>query len=101
MRISAALARTAAGELRVVSAFRKRRAVTLRAAKSLAELGLNNSPVLQTMVAETILRRAGPERYFLDEGVWAQRRSMSGKNLWRLVLGFGFGLAAIAYYFFG
>lgn len=91
-RSSAARALTASNEQQIVRAFRSVRAVTLRTARSLSDLGLNNSQALQKMVTATILRRAGPERYFLDEAVWASRRSMSGRNAWRI--GFALLIAA-------
>ena len=76
MRTSAAArAKTAANEQQIVQIFRVARAVTLRTARSLSDLGLNNSRALQHLVTVAILRRAGPERYFLDETAWAGRRS--------------------------
>jgi hypothetical protein len=93
--------RIAANERQVVSAFRTARAVSIRAARSLADLGLNNTQVFQSMVGAAIVRRAGPERFFLDEDVWARRRAMSGRNVWRLLLAATFAVAAAAYYFLG
>lgn len=100
-RLSVGFAKTAANEQQIVRKFRGERAVTIKTAQSLRTLGLHNSQVLQHMVGSAIVRRAGPERYFLDEGVWAGRRSMSSRTLWRLTLAAAFGVAAISYYFVG
>lgn len=100
MRVSAAArAKTAANEQQIVHIFRVARAVTLRTARSLSDLGLNNSQALQHLVTTAILRRAGPERYFLDETVWASRRSMSGRNVWRIGLALLLAAALLAWYF--
>ena len=101
MRLSLSFVPAAGHESKIVHVFRGKRAVTVRAAKSLHELGLHNSQALQHMVGALIVRRAGPERYFLDEAVWASRRSMSGRSLWKVVLAMAFVVAAAAYYFIG
>lgn len=31
--------------------------------------------MLRDLIASTVLRKAGPERYFLDQSVWQTRRS--------------------------
>lgn len=52
-------------------------------ARPLRDLGLKDTVVLRGMIASAVIRKAGPERYFLDEAVWAARRHWS---LWHLVL---------------
>ena len=84
-RLTPAFANAVSSELLIVRAFRQERAVTIRAAKSLRDLQLHNSQILQRMVGAAILRRAGPDRYFLDERVWAGRRTLSTRSVWRVV----------------
>ena len=102
MRTSAGVrAQTKANERQIVRAFRGQRAVTLRTARSLSDLGLHNSQSLQRMVAAAVLRRAGPERYFLDETAWASRRTMSGRSVWRVGLTLLFAATMVAWYLAG
>jgi len=86
MSTTAALALTAANERQIIEAFRGLRAVNLKAARQLRELGLNDSKALRGMVAATIIRRAGPQRYFLDESVWAGRRGVAGSTAVRVAV---------------
>jgi len=86
-------------ERQIVSAFRKRGATSGAAASRLKDMGLKDSEILRHMVTATILRKAGPERYFLHQPTWAARDHMS----WRTVgfLGLGFvvlGVLLAAYY---
>ena len=92
MAINVALALTAASERRIVAVFRTHRALTARTALPLRELGLHESRALRGMVIETVLRRAGPERYYLDEGAWSARRQLN----WRMVKRIGWAVAAAA-----
>ena len=101
-RVSEILRKDAANERQVVSVFRGARAVTIRAAKSLAELKLNNSQTLQRLVGLAVVRKAGPERYFLDEAVWATRNAMSGRTALRVAVVLVLAAAiAAAYYLIG
>lgn len=84
--MSPSLARIANGENTILLAFRARRATGGREALSLPELGLNDSDVLKQLVASSIVRRAGPDRYFLDEKAWAGRRQVSGKIFFRVAV---------------
>jgi len=98
-RSAAARALLASNERQIVDAFRARRAVSIRAAQPLRDLGLNDSQVLRGMVSAAILRSAGPGRYFLDESQWAGRRQLSGRTIYRGALGLAFALAVAAFYF--
>jgi hypothetical protein len=60
-------------ERTIVSAFRNRGALTGLTAQPLPALGLGNSAALRRMVTDLVVRRAGPHRYYLDEGMWATR----------------------------
>jgi len=86
MGVTAALALTAANERQIVDAFRGGRALSSSLARPLRELGLNDSRTLRQMVSATIIRRVGPHRYFLDEQVWAGRRRLRGRTVWRVLL---------------
>lgn len=94
MSITAAFTLNAAQQKQIVEAFRAKQAVNADSSKRLRELGLGNSPALKRMVATLILRKAGPDRYFLDEQVWAGKRSLSGSTAIRIAL--VLGLAAVA-----
>jgi hypothetical protein len=69
-------------ERQIVQAFRSRRAVSGPAARRLRDLGLKDTEVLRQMVRATIVRKAGPERYFLHEATWAAHGQLS----WRVIL---------------
>lgn len=101
MGIKAALALTVAGEQEIVGIFRTKRAVTMATARSLRELGLNDSKALHNMVIATIIRRVGPDRYFLDEPTWAGRRQLGAGTMVRLLVVGGVILAALIIYFNG
>jgi len=75
-----------AQESTIVDIFRTARAVTGARARKLRDLGLKPSRPLQRLLDTAVLRRAGLERYFLDEGAWANRRSLSVRALGRLIL---------------
>lgn len=83
-------------ERRIAEAFRARGAMTGASALPLVSLGLNDSRALRQMVAGTVVRRAGPHRYYLDEQVWAGRRRMEWSNVLRVVVGVVLAVAATA-----
>jgi hypothetical protein len=95
MGTAVTLARTAADQRQIVKAFRAARAMTGATARRLRDLGLNDSGPLRRMVLSTIIRRAGPERYFLDEAVWSSRRRLKGRTVLRIALALGVGVAAL------
>ncbi len=101
MSMTSALALTALNERMIVKAFRAERATTGATARRLRELGLNHSRALRQMVAAAVLRKAGPERFYLDEGVWATRSHLQGRNVVRLTVVFIVVLAAAALYVAG
>jgi len=70
---AAALALVARREHQVVAAFREKRATSGPTARKLRELGLNDSRVLRALITAEIIRKAGPERYFLNEVAWTAR----------------------------
>jgi len=86
-------ARTARDERRIVHVFRHQRALTGASAQPLLSLGLLDSRALRRMVTDTIVRRAGPHRYFLDEGAWAAQRPIGGRNALRIVVGIALAMA--------
>jgi hypothetical protein len=75
--------------------------VSGKAARRLADLRLNASTALGALVARGVIRRAGAERYFLDETLWAARRRMSGRTLARVGTAFLLALAAALVYWIG
>ena len=101
MGITAALAITAANERQIVSAFRQQRALSGALARPLPELGLADSLTLRHMVLSTVIRRAGPHRYFLDEKIWAGRRQLRGRTILRAFLALVILAVATAIYAYG
>jgi hypothetical protein len=97
MKTAAGLARTARAERRIVSAFRAQGALSL-AALGLPKLGLLDGPTLNKLVADGILKKAGPDRWFLDEQTWASRRRLHGPTLLRIAMALGVALVAVALY---
>jgi hypothetical protein len=91
MRTTAGLALTRQYELQIINAFRTERAVSGSSARRLRELGLKDSRVLQGLVKAAVIRKAGPERFFLDEELWASRRQPA----WYLWLAVGGVLLAL------
>ena len=83
MRTTAAIALTNRFELQIINAFRAERAVSGSSAQRLRDLGLKDTRVLRELLTTSVIRKAGPDRYFLDEGVWAARRHAPA---WHLVL---------------
>lgn len=72
---------TARYERQIVKAFRSRGATSGPTAQRLRDLGLKDTDHLRVLVTATILRKAGPERFYLHEATWAARDHMS----WRTV----------------
>lgn len=91
---------TARFERDIVRVFRRHWATSAGAARRLRDMGLKNTDVLQGLVAATILRRAGPERYFLHESTWAARSHMSWHTVQRLGLLLTLIGAAVALYWY-
>lgn len=85
-------------ERQVVKAFRARQALSGPSAQKLRDLGLKDTDQLRRMVAATILRKAGPERFFLHEPTWAARDDMSWKTVRRLALGAGVVVGLVVLY---
>ena len=83
MPTTAGAALTTRFEHQIVTAFRVERAVSGSSARRLRDLGLKDTRVLRELVTISVIRKAGPDRYFLDEGVWAARRHAPA---WHLVL---------------
>jgi len=79
----------ALNERKVVTIFRAARALSGTTARRLADLRLTSSAALRVLLAERVIRKAGAERYFLDESLWANRRRMSGRAMARV------GIAAL------
>jgi hypothetical protein len=86
MRVSESLV-IAAGTATVVRAFRAAGATSGRSARRLADLRLNKSSALRELIESRAVRMAGADRYFLDEGVWAQRRRLATGTVLRLAAG--------------
>ena len=85
-------------ERSIVKVFQRRGATTGPDAKRLADLGIKDTAVLQGLVASTVLRRAGPERYFLHEATWAARNHMSWPTVGRIGLIALLALAFLSYW---
>jgi hypothetical protein len=96
-----ARALTAANERQIVHAFRKLRALDGSLARPLRELGLSDSRTLREMVVSTVICRAGPQRYFLDEKVWAHRRQLPWRPVARTLVVLAIVGAAAALYLHG
>jgi hypothetical protein len=93
---AAALALNADNQRQIVAAFRAKRATSRDAARRLLELGLNDSQAFKRMVSTSILRQAGPDRYFLDERVWATGRNIEGNKVLRIAIALGVVVAVAA-----
>jgi len=98
MTAAAALALAARDERRIVGLFRAKGALTLGSAQGLRTLGLADSKALRTMVTDAVVRKAGPDRFFLDEAGWASRRRLNGRTMLRIAAAVGIALAAGALY---
>jgi hypothetical protein len=97
MRTTAGIALTRRYELQIVNAFLAERALSGPSARRLRDLGLKDSRVLQGLITAAVIRKAGPERYFLDESLWANRRQPAAWYLWVAVGGalLALGLGAL------
>jgi hypothetical protein len=89
---------TARYERQVVKAFRARKAISGPSAQRLRDLGLKDTQHLRRMVSETVLRKAGPERFYLHEPTWASRDHMSWQTVRRLAAATGVVLLVLAIY---
>jgi hypothetical protein len=98
MRLTAALALAASNERQIVDKFRAERAVAVPASRKLRDLGLNDSKALRQLVTDAVLRKACPDRYYLDEQVWANRRGLRGRTIARIAIALGLAVAAVAVY---
>jgi hypothetical protein len=87
MSTTAGLALVTQYELQIITAFRAAKALSGSNAQRLLKMGLKDTRVLRGMVAASVIRKAGPDRYFLDEAVWASRRHMTSKQLLLAALG--------------
>ena len=92
MRVSESLALAASNARKVVGIFRAAGAVNGRRAQQLADLRLNNSTALRDLIQSRVVRKAGADRYVLDEAVWAQRRRFAAGPLLRLAAPLGLAL---------
>ncbi len=102
MGSTASLASLAAlNEHRVVKTFRAARALSGNTARRLADLRLTSSAALRVLLAERVIRKAGAERYFLDETLWANRRRMSGRAMARVGVAAALAAAASLVYWIG
>jgi hypothetical protein len=91
----------AANERQVINAFRVQRALTLKSAQPLSALGVGaSSETLRGMLVAGTVRRAGPERYYLDERLLASQRQLSGRTVFRVALGIIAVATAVALYRF-
>jgi hypothetical protein len=73
MDATPALAFVARRERRIVAIFRQKGATSGPTAQRLQQLGLNDGRILRGLIATSIIRKAGPERYFLNEQAWNTR----------------------------
>ena len=87
MATTAGVALVSQYELQIITAFRTANAVSGPSAQRLPKLGLKDTRVLRGMISAFVIRKAGPDRYFLDEGAWASRRHMTSKQLVLVALG--------------
>jgi hypothetical protein len=86
MGTAAALILTAASQRQIVKAFRAEQAMSGPGARRLKDLGLTNSSALQGLISLAVIRRAGPERYFLDESLWTSRRHLEWRTVLRITM---------------
>lgn len=73
-------------EHEIIKTFRKAGAKSGTTARKLRELGLVGNPVLKGLVDRNVIRRAGPERYFLDETAWQSEKGMSNTSFVRVAI---------------
>jgi hypothetical protein len=83
MPTTAGVALLARAHRQIIGAFRAERALSGPSARRLRELGLKDTEVFRELIGLAVIRKAGPERYFLDEEVWAARGHWP---VWRLIL---------------
>ncbi|HXF25419.1 MAG TPA: hypothetical protein VN602_12900 [Gemmatimonadaceae bacterium] len=75
MGVTAATVVIIAKERDLVAHFRRVGALSAASAKSVRELGVDNSRVWYLLERRGIIRDAGQARYFLDEVAWAADRT--------------------------
>jgi hypothetical protein len=85
-------------ERQIVKTFRTRGAVSGPSAKRLRDLGLKDTELLRHLITATIVRKAGPERFFLHEPTWVARDHMSWRTVGYLGLATGLALAGLVTY---
>ena len=98
MATTAGVALVSQYELQIITAFRAANAVSGPSAQRLPSLGLKDTRVFRGMISSSVIRKAGPDRFFLDEGVWASRRHMTPRQLLMVAVGALVVLAAAALY---
>lgn len=81
MATTAGVALVSQYELQIITAFRAANALSGPSAQPLFSLGLKDTRVFRSMISAAVIRKAGPDRYFLDEGVWASRGHMTSRQL--------------------
>ena len=94
MALSTTDALDADNQRQILAAFRAKRATSISAARRLNELGLNDSKTLRRMAVAAVLRKAGPDRYFLDEDVLAAHRNLSSRRFKPIAIMLGLVAAA-------
>lgn len=101
MRVSGSLALAASNARKVVSVFRAAGAISGSRARHLADLRLNNGATFRELIQSGVLRKAGADRYFLDENAWAQRRQLSARMMLRIAVPVVLVLLAVYLYWAG
>lgn len=101
MRVSESLALAASNARKIVGAFRAAGALSGSRARHLADLRLNNSAALRELIQARVVRKAGTDRYFLDEAVWAERRRLAAGTMLRVAVPLVLALVAAVLYWGG
>lgn len=101
MRVSESLSLAASNARKVVGAFRAAGALSGGRARHLTDLRLNNSAALRELIEAKVIRKAGADRYYLDEAVWAQRRRLAVSTILRLGIPLVLALLAALFYWGG
>jgi hypothetical protein len=74
MRTNAGAILTDRYQLQIIKAFRSERALSGQSARKLRELGVKDTEAFRGLIDTFVIRKAGPERFFLDEKVWVSQR---------------------------
>lgn len=101
MRVTESLSLAASNARKVVDAFRAAGALSGGRARLLTDLRLNNSAALRELVQAKVVRKAGADRYYLDEAVWAQRRRLAVSTILRFAVPLVLALLAALFYWGG